>query len=1377
MRQCTLPWIRNIGNPLVASCCSWWPVVPVVISSSFFTQPKRVHWQQELRSSPVHTLTCCTHIFVVYIHCAYTSHILMRVAHMHGSRVSAVRMSSSLCHLTFSFLMLHPSLLLLFFDGHFETTPDLYDLTDFDVHDFLPNFPELKAQVKRTPHEVEEFGYLALSVPYTGYEPKKFDKNTSVDDDTTLINDPDHNISDFSKTTNENTGQFCVHTVFESSVLHVSHWWFCSSERKQRKHAIGKPLLDRERGKRRFCDQCCRVDVKEKSTERFQCEYEESQRILCWRMRSLRTPGMKSSNSNSWWKFSSEKIKLDWARHGDPVFGTKKFRICIVRIATRAFESQRLQLLEDIHWTCHVQRERIHLCSEMKMKTRLHQESYARSCQNFEELKRSFNEAENTEKQQRLWEFPVQHDQESRTMSLLGNQVRRLPELLVFIEDMKFFYDPDSPSSYDNTYIPRQALITSSSRKLGREIEMLWNTREDMSIPGNVFDCQNARRDPGELHNDSRNLATLLGVLRTEGIENSGSEEPLQSILLPCSSLRAKRKSLRRQISLVSMTNHALGIWTCTQVAWQFRVNSPRRCICKTPWPNGTSKLDREFPSRSLHKSEESRARIALDWENRSSQLAEGPHQPEIKYEKRFFWLLRIGFGDGDRIEMVLRYCLFDVRNCRAWSRDKTNERKTPTPSGRLKNVFSGRQLGLVQEETLVVSHTSMTREAVRRRWDEVERRKKFSLGASILFSTESEETDWWKSLNSPKISPVTKAKNSLSMVGKMKKTSCDSRHHPVCRGYKSGNGCIYGYRCLFRHADGNEETQRKVGEGRYSRSSCYSEKRVEGEMYLKTQIQWILFYGKLEHWDWTLRRDTPWNSWDASGTKQNSGKKQAIWRHYPKRWTSWAKSFRACFWGTTPEETSRQADCDSKVARNLARKNAQFWGREIYAQIKGYFAEKLQEPYDATHRDWESAHKRGRTSFCSWFRSVRNSAITRSNASEFYWFISCAQNADIHMSGKRRNSTMTNKREDNHLYSGQHSTSRCFETVFIIQLHFVFNIENKGSVKLFQKMGLLSDTVTTRSDKHACGTPLLTDPDKQATGNREPACEHFSDEMYKEDPTQGILDWLQPFAVYLEDLEYVCSHVPLKEWTQIRKATLQKRRHKNGSTVLILTSANTERDILHERKRMVTWKQQSAKANLGTITNSLSWYKISPFSGYYPCETKTSQETEKNCTKDSWALAEAKRYLHGRFIKIWQVFWRISMESSRHCSETRKRRTSCTSSKRRDTAALLQPGLNGKWWSDSMKCFYHLRNVQNLLANGKSQYERRSGESVKGPIVLFDALISKGKKLLRWFFLVMLYSRARTWEEDILITDVEELENLASSKYVSEDWIQKKFW
>ena len=39
----------------------------------------------------------------------------------------------------------------------------------------------------------------------------------------------------------------------------------------------------------------------------------------------------------------------------------------------------------------------------------------------------------------------------------------------------------------------------------------------------------------------------------------------------------------------------------------------------------------------------------------------------------------------------------------------------------------------------------------------------------------------------------------------------------------------------------------------------------------------------------------------------------------------------------------------------------------------------------------------------------------------------------------------------------------------------------------------------------------MLTDPDKQATGNREPA-----DETNEQDPMQGIPDWLQPFTVNL---------------------------------------------------------------------------------------------------------------------------------------------------------------------------------------------------------------------------------------------------------------------
>ena len=85
-----------------------------------------------------------------------------------------------------------------------------------------------------------------------------------------------------------------------------------------------------------------------------------------------------------------------------------------------------------------------------------------------------------------------------------------------------------------------------------------------MSIPGNVFVRQHAQRDSDKLHNHSRNWALSLAILRTKGIEKSVSEEPLQSIPLPCFSARARKKGLDDKYVLC-MTNHAAGIGTCTQ--------------------------------------------------------------------------------------------------------------------------------------------------------------------------------------------------------------------------------------------------------------------------------------------------------------------------------------------------------------------------------------------------------------------------------------------------------------------------------------------------------------------------------------------------------------------------------------------------------------------------------------------------------------------------------------------------------------------------------------------------------------------------------------------------------------------------------------------
>ena len=108
---------------------------------------------------------------------------------------------------------------------------------------------------------------------------------------------------------------------------------------------------------------------------------------------------------------------------------------CALIESQRELQSQRLQLLEANQWADQAQRERIHLCSELEMKNRLHQECYARSCQEIEELKRRCDQEENAVRQRKLEEFDVQQDQESRTASVLRDQFRKLQERLEFIED------------------------------------------------------------------------------------------------------------------------------------------------------------------------------------------------------------------------------------------------------------------------------------------------------------------------------------------------------------------------------------------------------------------------------------------------------------------------------------------------------------------------------------------------------------------------------------------------------------------------------------------------------------------------------------------------------------------------------------------------------------------------------------------------------------------------------------------------------------------------------------------------------------------------------------------------------------------------------
>ena len=57
-------------------------------------------------------------------------------------------------------------------------------------------------------------------------------------------------------------------------------------------------------------------------------------------------------------------------------------------------------------------------------------------------------------------------------------------------------------------------------------------------------------------------------------------------------------------------------------------------------------------------------------------------------------------------------------------------------------------------------------------------------------------------------------------------------------------------------------------------------------------------------------------------------------------------------------------------------------------------------------------------------------------------------------------------------------------------------------------------------------------------------------------------------------------------------------------------------------------------------------------------------------------------------------------------------------------SAVLLQSGLDEKWWEESIECDTYLRNIQDLLSDGKIPYERRFGELFKGPVIMFCSLV-----------------------------------------------------
>ena len=134
------------------------------------------------------------------------------------------------------------------------------------------------------------------------------------------------------------------------------------------------------------------------------------------------------------------------------------------------------------------------------------------------------------------------------------------------------------------------------------------------------------------------------------------------------------------------------------------------------------------------------------------------------------------------------------------------------------------------------------------------------------------------------------------------------------------------------------------------------------------------------------------------------------------------------------------------------------------------------------------------------------------------------------------------------------------------------------------------------------------------------------------------------------------------------------------------------------------------------------------PWIQSYPCKNKTSQETQRSLQK----LLEPDRkpeviYTDNslEFGKVCEDLTWNHCTSAPHRSETNGIAERAVHRVKEGTSAvLLQSGLNESWWADSMEYCTYLRNVTDLLSDGKTPYERRFGKPFEGLIIPFGSFV-----------------------------------------------------
>ena len=185
-----------------------------------------------------------------------------------------------------------------------------------------------------------------------------------------------------------------------------------------------------------------------------------------------------------------------------------------------------------------------------------------------------------------------------------------------------------------------------------------------------------------------------------------------------------------------------------------------------------------------------------------------------------------------------------------------------------------------------------------------------------------------------------------------------------------------------------------------------------------------------------------------------------------------------------------------------------------------------------------------------------------------------------------------------------------------------------------------------------------------------------------------------------------------------------------------------------------------------------------------YPCKAKTSQETQRSLQKFLEPDRKPTVICTDNSLEFGKACEDLSWN---HCTSTPHRSLTNGIAERAvrrvkegTSAVLSQSGLSESWWADSMECCTYLRNVTDLLSDGKTPYETRFGQPFKGPNIPFGSLVEYhpitakdqsrihqfGKKVLPGLFLGYALYAVWIWK---VVADIEELETMDAAEIYSE--------